>query len=189
MFPTLLFSLLLQTSPISAQAPQPLESEQAEIIQHEEKSKQLEIIEVRSQRRTLAKSTHSSLNTLTEADITIEAPKHPNEIFDRIPGAWISSGSGQEHLTAIRSPVLTGSGACGAFMVLEDQVPTRPSSFCNVNQLFEVNVAQAQSIDVLRGPGTVTYGSNALHGAINITTPGPAARSSSTYSLEAGSND
>jgi len=189
MFPTLLFSLLLQTGTIIAQAPHPVESENMEKTQLQENSKQLETIEVRSQRRTLAKSTNSSLNTLTEAVLALEAPKHPNEVFDRIPGAWISSGSGQEHLTAVRSPVLTGSGACGAFMVLEDQVPTRPSGFCNVNQLFEVNIAQAQRIDVLRGPGTVTYGSNALHGAISIATPGPAARSYSTYAIEAGSND
>ncbi len=74
-------------------------------------------------------------------------------------------------------------------MVLEDQVPTRPSGFCNVNQLFEVNIAQAQRIDVLRGPGTVTYGSNALHGAISITTPGSTANPSAAYSLEAGSDD
>jgi len=189
MFPTLLFSLLLQTGTIIAQAPQPVESENTEKTQLQENPKQLETIEVRSQRRTLAKSTNSSLNTLTEAVLALEAPKHPNEVFDRIPGAWISRGSGQEHLTAVRSPVLTGSGACGAFMVLEDQVPTRPSGFCNVNQLFEVNIAQAQRIDVLRGPGTVTYGSNALHGAISIATPGPAARSYSTYAIEAGSND
>ena len=74
-------------------------------------------------------------------------------------------------------------------MVIEDQVPTRPSGFCNVNQLFEVNISQAQRIDVLRGPGTVTYGSNALHGAISIATRGPAAQPYSTYSLESGSND
>lgn len=189
MFPTLLFSLLLQTSTIGAEAPQPEESKETEKSQLQEKPKPLETIEVRSQRHMLAKSTNSSLSTLNATDIALEAPKHPNEVFDRIPGAWISSGSGQEHLTAIRSPVLTGSGACGAFMVLEDQVPTRPSGFCNVNQLFEVNISQAQRIDVLRGPGTVTYGSNALHGAISIATPGPATRPYSTYSLEAGSND
>jgi len=189
MLPTLLFSLLLQTGSITNQAPQPVEIKKTQKTTFEEKSKKLETIEVHSQRHTLAKSTNSSLNTLTEADIALEAPKHPNEVFDRIPGAWISSGSGQEHLTAIRSPVLTGSGACGAFMVLEDQVPTRPSGFCNVNQLFEVNIAQAQRIDVLRGPGTVTYGSNALHGAISVSTPGPALTPYSTYALEVGSND
>ncbi len=149
----------------------------------------LERIEVRSQRYTLNQSVNSSRTTISKAALRLVAPKHPNEVFNRVPGAWISRGSGQEHLTAIRSPVLTGAGACGAFMVLEDQVPTRPAGFCNVNQLFEVNIAQAQSIDVLRGPGTVTYGSNALHGAISIATPGPAMEDFAEYAVEAGSND
>ncbi len=155
----------------------------------ESELKQLPVIEVRSQRYILNSEIDSSLSDLSEKELRAVAPKHPNEIFSRVPGAWISSGSGQEHLTAIRSPVLTGAGACSAFMVLEDDVPTRPSGFCNVNQLFEVNIRQAGRIDVLRGPGTVTYGSNALHGAINVLTPGPLARTFSEYSLEAGTDN
>ncbi|MCP4046694.1 MAG: TonB-dependent receptor [Gammaproteobacteria bacterium] len=155
----------------------------------ESESKKLPLLEVRSQRYILNSEIDSSLSILSKKEIRTVAPKHPNEIFSRVPGAWISTGSGQEHLTAIRSPVLTGAGACGAFMVLEDDVPTRPSGFCNVNQLFEVNIRQARRMDVLRGPGTVTYGSNALHGAISVLTPGPAARTFSEYSLEAGTDN
>ncbi|MCF6262246.1 MAG: TonB-dependent receptor [Xanthomonadales bacterium] len=155
-------------------------------------SKTLAVMEVFSSRERINYSASSSLAVISAAELALESPIHPNEIFDRIPGVWISRGSGQEHLTAIRSPVLTGAGACGAFMVLEDQVPTRPAGFCNVNQLFEVNVAQAGRIDVLRGPGTVVYGSNALHGAISVFTPGPQANGgdeiSSVFSLQLGGN-
>ena len=31
----------------------------------------------------------------------------------RLPGAWITRGSGQEHLSAVRSPLLSGAGGCG----------------------------------------------------------------------------
>lgn len=150
-------------------------------------------IEVRSQRTMVNYSIDSSLAVINTSELQLESPAHPNEIFDRVPGAWINRGSGQEHLTAIRSPVLTGAGACGAFMLLEDQVPTRPSGFCNLNQLFEVNLAQAGRIDVLRGPGTVTYGSNAVHGAVSVFTPGPLSTSSNKpvaeYSLEVGGDE
>ncbi len=104
------------------------------------------------------------------AQIDVVAAIHPNELFGRVPGVWISRGSGQELLTAIRSPVLTGPGACGAFAILEDGVPIRPTAFCNVNNLFEAATEMAGSIEVLRGPGAVVLGSNALHGAI-ATTP------------------
>jgi outer membrane receptor protein involved in Fe transport len=100
---------------------------------------------------------------------------HVSELLYRAPGTWISRGSGQEHLTAIRSPVLTGAGACGGFLFLEDGIPTRPAGFCNVNGLFEINTEQADAIEVVRGPGSALYGSNAMHGSINVLgrVPGP----------------
>ncbi|MGI9289184.1 MAG: TonB-dependent receptor [Pseudomonadales bacterium] len=114
---------------------------------------------------------------------------HINEALARVPGAWISRGNGQEHLTAIRSPVLTGAGACGAFLIAEDGIPLRAPGFCNANQLFEVNSEQAQRIEVLRGPGSALYGSNAEHGIINIITPDPAADGQTAFALEGGPHD
>ncbi|NIP19323.1 MAG: TonB-dependent receptor, partial [Xanthomonadales bacterium] len=116
----------------------------------------------------------------------MERPIHPNELIDRIPGAWIVRGSGQEHLTAVRSPVFTGPGACGAFLVQENGISVRPPGFCNVNGLFEVNLAQAETVRVLRGPGTVVHGANALHGALQIYAPGPGYPERRSLSLEIG---
>ncbi len=113
---------------------------------------------------------------------------HVNELGFRIPGVWFSRGNGQEHLTAIRSPVLTGAGACGAFLYLEDGIPIRPAGFCNVNELFEINTEQAESIEIMRGPGNVLYGSNALHGMVNVVTPAPGVTGFAT-SAEAGPDD
>ncbi|MDE0366611.1 MAG: TonB-dependent receptor [Gammaproteobacteria bacterium] len=111
-------------------------------------------------------------------------PTHIHEALVRIPGVWVSRGSGHEHLTAIRSAVLTGAGACGAFLFLEDGLPIRPAGFCNVNNLFEVNGEQAGGIEVWRGPASAALGGNALHGAINVSTPDPEVTG---LSLEGGS--
>ena len=48
-------------------------------------------------------------------DSTIEriAAQHSNQVFNRVAGAWISRGNGQESLISLRSPVLTGAGSCG----------------------------------------------------------------------------
>ena len=35
--------------------------------------------------------------------------------------------------------MLSGPGACGTFLVLEDGMPIRPVGSCNVNELFEVD--------------------------------------------------
>lgn len=99
---------------------------------------------------------------------------HHAEILARSPGTYVQRGSGQESLIALRSPVLAGAGACGAFLFLEDGFPLRPTGFCNINELFEVNTSQAAAIEVIRGPGTVVHGANAVHGVINVLSPSPA---------------
>ncbi|WP_240554820.1 TonB-dependent receptor [Oceanicoccus sagamiensis] len=94
----------------------------------------------------------ASLSLISEQELEQISAIHISEALARVPGVWISRGNGQEHLTAIRSPVLTGAGSCGAFTVAEDGVPVRATGFCNVNQLFDINTEQAQRIEVLRGP-------------------------------------
>jgi len=93
---------------------------------------------------------------------------HPSEALNGVAGVNIHRGSGQEHLTAIRSPVLTGGAGAGSFLYLEDGVPLRAAGFANVNGLFEGGTDFASSFEVFKGPGPAQYGSNAVHGLINI---------------------
>src|SRR3972149_5806649 len=62
---------------------------------------------------------------------------HSSELLNRAPGMLMQRGSGQESLTALRSPVLAGAGACCSVLVLEAGIPIRPVGSCNVNELFE----------------------------------------------------
>ncbi|NIL94379.1 MAG: TonB-dependent receptor [Woeseiaceae bacterium] len=149
----------------------------------------IEELVVTSQRREQPRLLHAGNVERLDAEL-LEAVKHHHmhELLTRVSGAWLSRGSGQEHLTAIRSPVLTGAGSCGAFLFLEDGIPIRPAGFCNVNSLFEINTEQAHSVEVIRGPGNALYGSNALHGTVNVLMPGPGARGPGA-ALEVGEND
>lgn len=114
---------------------------------------------------------------------------HYASALNTVPGVLVQRGSGQESLIAIRSPVLTGAGACGAFLLLEDGIPLRPTGFCNVNEMFEVNTTQAAAIEVLRGPASQRYGANGVHGAINVITPAVADLEPARLSLESGADD
>jgi outer membrane cobalamin receptor len=109
-----------------------------------------------------------SLGSVGRDAIVLTGATHHAEVLNRVAGVMIQRGSGQESLTAIRSPVLPGAGSCGAFLFLENGIPIRPVGFCNVNELFEINTEQAHAIEVLRGPGTALYGSNAMHGTVNV---------------------
>ncbi|GAB2524419.1 TonB-dependent receptor [Microbulbifer agarilyticus] len=114
---------------------------------------------------------------------------HPNQALSSVPGVNINRGNGQESLIGLRSPVLTGAGSCGAFAITQDGIPVRGTGFCNVNQLFDTHFEQAGRIEVLRGPGTVLYGSDAQHGVINVLSAAPAQGSESSMGIEGGAND
>lgn len=120
------------------------------------------------------------------ARIGLVGATHPAELGAQAAGTWLQRGAEQESLPAIRSPVLTGPGSCGAFLMLEDGIPVRPAGFCNVNELFEVLTEQAVAMEVLRGPSRAAYGANGLHGTLNFLLPGPQGTAGTAGSLEAG---
>jgi iron complex outermembrane receptor protein len=130
-----------------------------------------------------------AISVIDKQDIDNIGHTHISEILSQTPGVWISRGNGQEHLTAIRSAVLTGAGSCGAFYFAEDGIPLRAPGFCNVNALFDVNAEQAERIEVIRGPGTAVHGSNALNGVINIISAAPSEEAETHLSLEGGPDD
>ncbi|MEK9648196.1 MAG: TonB-dependent receptor, partial [Gammaproteobacteria bacterium] len=114
---------------------------------------------------------------------------HIGEVLNTVPGVVFNRGNGQESLLGIRSPVLTGAGSCGAYQVSQDGIPVRAAGFCNVNQLFEANTEQAQAIEIIRGPGSVLFGANALHGSINVINPALSGEPGGVISVDAGPNE
>ena len=129
-----------------------------------------------------------AVSVLSDDTLALTNHRHIQQVFNQLPGVQFHRNSGQEYLAAIRSPVLTGAGACGEFLILENGIPLRPSGMCNVNELFEAHHQLAQSIEILRGPATSVYGSNGLHGVVNITTPQLVEGSGKT-ALTLGSNE
>ena len=141
-----------------------------------------------AERRPEPLLTHpGSASSLEAFDVDRLNAEHPAEILNRLPGVYIHRGNGQEHLTAIRSPVLTGGAGAGSFLFLEDGVPLRAAGFSNVNGLFEAPTELAERIEVVRGPGSALYGSNAVHGLINVIPRGPGDERNGFLEVSAGS--
>ncbi|MEP4146316.1 MAG: TonB-dependent receptor [Halioglobus sp.] len=124
---------------------------------------------------------------VNQQELALTGHVHITEAMQRVSGAWISRGNGQESLPSLRSPVLTGAGSCGAFFMAADGISLRAPGFCNINQLFDANTEQAGAIEVIKGPATSLYGSNALHGVINTLSAAPAPEND--LSVEAGPYD
>ena len=157
--------------------------------QHAEPNAVLAEVVVSITRRPVPRLDYAgSIDRLDAPQLALVGAQHYADALNRVPGVYIQRGSGQEGLIAIRSPVLTGAGSCGAFLVLEDSLPIRPTGFCNVNELLELNTDQASAIEVLRGAGPALYGANAVHGIINVITPDALDYQPATISLDSGAN-
>jgi iron complex outermembrane receptor protein len=148
-----------------------------------------EVLVTATRKEHLLLTYSGSVTRLEAPTIAYVGATHHAELLNQAAGAFIQRGSGQESLTALRSPVLTGAGSCGAFLFLEDGIPLRPVGFCNVNELFEVNLEQAAAVEILPGTGSALYGSNAVHGIVNVLNPRPADLPPIGLALEAGGND
>ena len=110
--------------------------------------------------------TSLSIGQVGDEEIKSIRPSHPSEVTNRISGVFINNLGGESHFTAIRNNLSTGAD----YLFLENGVPTRSTGFFNHNALYEINVPQSSGIEVLKGPGTALYGSDALHGVINVLT-------------------
>src|SRR5688572_15039657 len=113
----------------------------------------------------------ASITRIDGHDFASVGTKHQADLLNRNAGVYVQRGSGAESLMGIRSPVLTGAGACGSFLVAEDSLPIRPVGFCNLNEMFELNYEQAGALEILRGPGSAMFGASAVHGVVNTRTP------------------
>lgn len=131
------------------------------------------------QRRADASAT---IDVLDGAELRHARPSHPADVMNRMAGVHVSTLSGEGHSMAIRQPITTKP----MYLYLEDGIPTRATGFFNHNALYEINVPQAAGIEVLKGPGTALYGSDAIGGVVNVLTRPAPATPSAELSLEGG---
>ena len=128
----------------------------------------------------------ANLAAITEENIEATNAIHIHELISQVPGVNFQRGDGQESLPGIRSAVLTGAGACGNVLVLEEGIPVRGTAFCNVNELFDTHFENASQVEIIRGPGSVIYGGNSLNGSINVTL---ADRGTDVFQLDIGEDE
>ena len=124
----------------------------------------------------------ASVGVVDQSDISTVTPSHPSEIMGRIAGVLVNTTGGEGHMTAIRQPLSTAP----VYLFLEDGIPTRATGFFNHNALYEINLPQADRIEVMKGPASALYGSDAIGGVINVGTRRPSDVPTGTLSIESG---
>src|SRR5690606_27616290 len=128
--------------------------------------------------------TAASVGVVQSSEIRETRPTHPSEIMGKIPGVWVNVTGGEGHTTAIRQPLTTEP----VYLYLEDGVPTRSPGFFNHNAVYEINIPAAERIEIVKGPATALYGSDAIGATINVGIRAPSAEPSFEASAEAGAH-
>src|SRR5690606_17127525 len=86
------------------------------------------------------------------------------QIINKVNGVSMVNLGNEQHSMGIRQPLTVRS----LFLYLEDGTPLRPTGTYNHNALIEMNMNALQSIEVIKGPASSIYGSEAIGGAINF---------------------
>lgn len=125
-----------------------------------------------------------TIDALGGSELRRTRAAHPSGILNRLAGVHVTQTSGEGHMMAMRMKISTSP----VYLFLEDGIPTRPTGFFNHNALYEVNLPQAGGIEVIKGPGTALYGSDAIGGIVNVMTQPPPFTPSLELNAEGGSN-
>lgn len=127
--------------------------------------------------------TPAAVGIIGARSIRDTAPAHPQQLLGQVPGVAVAVTNGEGHTTAIRQGFTTAP----LYLFLEDGLPIRATGFFNHNALYEINLPMAGRVEVIRGPGSALYGSDAIGGIVNVLTSAPSPDAGIRTHAEAGS--
>ncbi len=128
-----------------------------------------EIVVSGSRAETSLLETPQAIGVVRHEAIERDKPKTMGEVINRIPGVYWNDLGNEQHSMGIRQPI----GFTAVYQYLEDGIPIRPLGVFNHNSLNETNLMGVESVEVVKGPSSSLYGSNAVGGAVNFLTARP----------------
>lgn len=109
-----------------------------------------------------ASEVYQPVNVINEEELQERIQPTIGETLNREPGVnstYFGPGSSR--------PVIRGLGA-DRIRILQEGVGTSDASNVSPDHAVSVDPANAQQIEILRGPATLLYGSNAVGGVVNV---------------------
>jgi hemoglobin/transferrin/lactoferrin receptor protein len=129
-----------------------------------------EVVVTAGRREQLSGETTAPITVLTREEIEREQPEKMADLFKRIPGVEIQ---GEGPFRGI--PVIRGLTSNRVLILVDGQRlnnARESTDFAGIQPAL-VNLADVERIEVLRGPASVQYGSDAIGGVVNIITRKP----------------
>ena len=121
-----------------------------------------------------------AIATLSNKTIQDTKPTTLDQLLNKVSGVNMVSLGNEQHQMSIRQPMTTKS----LFLYLEDGIPVRTTGLYNHNALLEMNMTSVKSIEVIKGPSSSLYGSEAIGGVVNLVTASPSTVPVSRLSLQ-----
>ncbi len=112
-----------------------------------------------------------AISLLSNKMIQDTKPASIDQVLNKVSGVNMVNLGNEQHQMSIRQPMTTKS----LFLYLEDGIPVRTTGLFNHNALLEMNMAAVKQIEVIRGPSSSLYGSEAIGGVVNFISLAPTA--------------
>lgn len=127
----------------------------------------------------------NSVTVLDDAEIGKAQPIAATDILLRTPGVSISRNGGYGAATALR---IRGADASETVMVIDGMRLSDPSSTAGGYSFSNLMLDDIERIEILRGPQSILWGSDAIGGVVNVTTRQPTKPLEGSFAAEAGSH-
>ena len=110
-----------------------------------------------------------SITAISAKDINETKATSIEQILNKVNGVYMVDLGNEQHSMSIRQPL----SYSGMFLYLEDGIPIRTTGVFNHNALIEINMASVNGMEIIKGPASSLYGSQAIGGAVNFITHKP----------------
>ena len=128
----------------------------------------------------------SSVTILDEQDIEREQPVSVDDVLVRTPGVSMTRNGGYGTATSLK---IRGASSEQNVLVIDGMRLADPASTGGGYNFSNLLTGDAVRIEILRGPQSILWGSNAIGGVVNIVTKQPKKALQGDFSIEGGSRD
>jgi len=147
-----------------------LKASKSILVIMESKTNDLDLVVVSASRTAQKrKEIPVAIAAISAKTIATINPSSVDQVLNQQSGVHMVDLGNEQHMMSIRQPISTK----GVYLYLEDGIPIRPTGVFNHNALLEMNMEATKTIEVIRGPYSALYGSEAVGGAINFITKNP----------------
>jgi len=110
-----------------------------------------------------------SIQTITKSIINDTKATRLDMLLNKASGVYMIDLGNEQHTMSIRQPINYNS----VYLYLEDGIPIRTIGDFNHNALIEINQSSLSRIEIIKGPASSLYGSEAIGGVVNFISQSP----------------